>query len=179
MNLTKLNKLIARLERESVQVQRNANLLASVVKNGRDFSLTTDEWDYPISYAFRDAIDLKFTERKKTKWHEITKEQAEHVPAVDKKTLKSGVIKQRHQRQWTEWTQGRAIAFKQGDILDPRDKNKPYLQVNNAAPVGYDTAKGELYRGFVNYTEFHKNGRKETNTLNQFDFLRLVIGLTK
>lgn len=57
-------------------------------------SLNNDNWFFRVPYAFREALDIKFEERKKDK------------------------------KSYMVWTQGPIISFKEGDILHSKDKSQ-------------------------------------------------------
>lgn len=61
---------------------------------GQDGSLNNDSWAFRVGYAFRDALDIKYEERK------INKEP------------------------YMVWTQGPCLDFKEGDILHAKDGNR-------------------------------------------------------
>ncbi|RPJ11372.1 MAG: hypothetical protein EHM37_11165 [Deltaproteobacteria bacterium] len=61
---------------------------------GQDGSLNNDSWAFKVGYAFRDALDIKYEERK------INKEP------------------------YMVWTQGPHLNFKEGDMLHAKDGNR-------------------------------------------------------
>ncbi|WED23054.1 hypothetical protein L3Q72_06575 [Vibrio sp. JC009] len=74
------------------------------------------------------------------------------------------------------WTQGPIIAFKEGDTFESRTGVS--LQVKNAAPMGWDEVKNEMYYGLVRYQAYAPLLRSysDTYTCNQLEFLDILIG---
>lgn len=57
-------------------------------------SLNNESWAFNVEYAFRDALDIKYEERKKNK------------------------------KAYMVWTQGPLLSFKEGDMINSRDGNR-------------------------------------------------------
>ena len=74
------------------KVKRKADLIVPKVsyEDGQG-SLNNDSWAFNVTYAFREALDIKYEERKK------------------------------NNRLYKVWTQGPIISFKEGDILHSKD----------------------------------------------------------
>lgn len=75
-----------------IKKNREANLIVpEITYSGQDGSLNNDSWAFKVTYSFRDALDIKYEERK------INKEA------------------------YMVWTQGPLLRFKEGDVLHSRD----------------------------------------------------------
>lgn len=72
--------------------KRTTNLVAEVTFDDEG-KISTENWAYPIGYAFRDALDIKYTER--------IKDNKKHML----------------------WTQGGYLSFKEGDYITSKDKS--------------------------------------------------------
>ncbi|WP_234494609.1 hypothetical protein [Vibrio maritimus] len=112
-------------------------------------SLNNDHWHYNVGFGFREALDLLYIERIRNK------------------------------RKVRLWTQGPNIAFKEGDFIESRDKNKA-IQVIYADAMGWDTTKNNMFYGSVTYKVYERsiNGLAVTkqNTATQLEFLEILIG---
>ena len=79
----------------STKTKRSTKLIIPQVTYKNSIgSLNNDNWFFHVPYAFREALDIKFEERKKDK------------------------------KSYMVWTQGPIISFKEGDILHSKDKNQ-------------------------------------------------------
>jgi hypothetical protein len=67
--------------------KRRATRSVDLIVNIKLEHLGTSDWSYPLSYGFRDAIDIQYSERVKDK------------------------------KKYMVWTQGPIIAFKEGDFI--------------------------------------------------------------
>lgn len=73
--------------------QRVTGLIVNLTFDGDgNGKLDTDHWIYPLSYGFRDALDIKFTERVENK------------------------------KKLMVWTQGGFLSFKEGDYISSKNK---------------------------------------------------------
>tara|TARA_R110001583_G_scaffold58417_3_gene174237 strand:+ start:5242 stop:5700 length:459 start_codon:yes stop_codon:yes gene_type:complete len=72
---------------KKVGCKRRATRSLDLIANIKLENLETSHWSYPLSYGFRDALDIQYSVRVK-----------------DKKT-------------YMVWTQGPVIAFKEGDLI--------------------------------------------------------------
>jgi len=112
-------------------------------------SLNNENWFFKVPYAFREALDIKYEERKKDK------------------------------KGYMVWTQGPILSFKDGDNFTAKD-NKTSLQVQFSNPMGWDSAKDEMYQGSVVFDEFIVNDQKHIkinqHSCNQMQFLKVLIG---
>ncbi|EMK3507609.1 hypothetical protein V8094_000031 [Vibrio parahaemolyticus] len=109
-------------------------------------SLNNEHWQFNVGYGFREALDLIYMERVRNK-------KKVHL-----------------------WTQGCIISFKEGDLLTSQDGSRS-VQVKYASPMGWDETKNEMYYGNVTFTDFdHLKETSETKSINQLDFLKILIG---
>jgi len=111
-------------------------------------SLNNDDWYFKVPYAFREALDLKYEERKKNK------------------------------KGYMVWTQGPVLSFKDGDSFTAKD-NKTAVQVQFSNPMGWDSAKDEMYQGSVVFDEFTINNNQfikiKQHSCSQMEFLKTLI----
>ncbi|NOH23862.1 BRCT domain-containing protein [Vibrio europaeus] len=197
-----LGNIIERMEADTERFRQTTDLLAPITWNRkmRKGYMTCTDWDYPLKYAFRDALGIKFVERTRVKWLAIDfaeydllkaaqdKELAEYEEKkklnptrdikkpVAKCAIERGLPKKRTISRFNEWSQDRTISFKQGDLINPANNELPRLQVKQAQPVGYDPSSQTLFRGVVIFDKIYSDGSKEECKLDQFGFLRLIIG---
>ena len=76
----------------AAKVKRKTELIVpQVTYIGRGGSLNNDAWAFKVPYAFRDALDIKYEERKKDK------------------------------KPYMVWTQGPLLSFNEGDLLRSKD----------------------------------------------------------
>lgn len=79
----------------AAKVKRTTNLIVpKVTHDGNDGSLNNDSWAFKVTYAFRDALDIKYEERKKNK------------------------------KPYMVWTQGPVLSFKEGDLVYSKDSTR-------------------------------------------------------
>ncbi|AWG80358.1 hypothetical protein ACIL2W_004249 [Vibrio parahaemolyticus] len=113
--------------------------------NTQKGSLNNEHWHFKVGYGFREALDLLFIERVRNK------------------------------KKVYLWSQGCIISFKEGDLIDSCCGTRA-VQVKFASPMGWDEAKNDMYYGSVTYNEMDLvNGLLKTNTLNQLEFLTMLI----
>jgi hypothetical protein len=80
------------IDGKMIKKNRETSLIVpEITYFGQDGSLNNDSWAFKVTYAFRDALDIKYEERK-------TKKESYMI-----------------------WTQGPLLRFKEGDILHSRD----------------------------------------------------------
>jgi hypothetical protein len=76
------------------------------------------------------------------------------------------------------WTQGPILSFKNGDSFTAKNESTA-LQVQFANPMGWDSAKNEMYPGSVVFKEFTVKDNKFTelnqHNCNQMEFLTVLI----
>jgi hypothetical protein len=79
----------------SAKTKRNTVLIVPQItyKDG-DGSLNNESWEFKVWFAFRDALDIKFEERKKNK------------------------------KPYMIWTQGPILSFKEGDTIHSREEKR-------------------------------------------------------
>jgi|GEM_PF-4053266 len=123
--------------------KRTQRLLVKHI-DGWKREMDTSDWAFPIGYAFRDALDIKLTERVKTLVNEETGEKILDPEGKPKKT----VVK--------NWTQGPIIAFKEGDAIYNTDQSIVIQVGELSVAMGWDKAAGFMYQGRVNYTVYKK-----------------------
>lgn len=76
----------------SANVKRKTVLIVPQVSyHENEGSLNNEAWAFNVGYAFRDALDIRFEERKKNK------------------------------KSYMVWTQGPILSFKEGDMIHSRD----------------------------------------------------------
>ena len=77
------------------KVKRKTDLIVPQVtyEDGQG-SLNNDSWAFKVTYVFRDALDIKYEERKKNK------------------------------EPYMVWTQGPILSFKDGDMIHSKDGNR-------------------------------------------------------
>lgn len=74
------------------QTKRRGELIVrQVTHDGQESSLNNDSWAFKVPYAFRDALDIAYEERKKDK------------------------------KPYMVWTQGPILRFKEGDLIHSKD----------------------------------------------------------
>lgn len=77
------------------KVRRKTDLIVPhITYNEQQGSLNNDSWAFKVHYAFRDALDIKYEERKKNK------------------------------NLYMVWTQGPFLSFKDGDTIHSRDGSR-------------------------------------------------------
>ncbi len=108
------------------RVKRSERLITPIMLD----SLKTECWAFPLSYGFRDALDIRFTEK---------------VTTI-KKVINGEEVKV--QKKHMLWTQGRVIAFKDGDFIINSVRDAA-VQVEFAQPMGWDNLKDIMYNGSV------------------------------
>ena len=76
----------------AAKVKRSTKLIVpSVTHDGPEGSLNNESWAFRVPYAFRDALDIKYEERRKEK------------------------------TPYMVWTQGPILSFKEGDLIYAKD----------------------------------------------------------
>ena len=79
----------------SSKIKRSTVLIVpTVTYQDGEGSLNNDSWAFKVGYEFRDALDIKYEERKKNK------------------------------KPYMIWTQGPILSFKEGDMLHSRDEKR-------------------------------------------------------
>jgi hypothetical protein len=74
------------------KIKRQTDLIVpKVTYDGWEGSLNNESWEFKVTYAFRDALDIKYEERKKSK------------------------------KTYMLWTQGPILRFKDGDLIHSKD----------------------------------------------------------
>ena len=74
------------------KVKRKTDLIVPcVIYDGKNGSLNNDSWAFKVTFHFREALDIKYEERKKDK------------------------------KAFMVWTQGPFLSFKEGDMLHSKD----------------------------------------------------------
>lgn len=144
--------------------RRSNDLIVSEVSlKGINGQIRTDNWAYEIPYGMREALDLKFLERKKT----------------EKKGEKP--------KSYWVWTQGPLLAFKMGDALYNyhSDDRECYtmLQVYSAVSMSWDSEKDRMNEGEVSFRVFERSTQNGQFTMSeagdyevsQMDFLIILI----
>ena len=131
------------------KVKRNTELIIpKVTYTDMSGSLNNDHWEFIVPYAFRDALDIKYEERKKNK------------------------------RSYMVWTQGPILSFKEGDLITSKDgkrsvqvKSADSMKWNKSKNEMY---KGSvIYEEYkINNGKYEKSG---TVTCSQMNFLELLI----
>jgi len=132
--------------------------------------LNNSNWAYDVSYAFRDALDIKRLARIKTE-PVIDKETNE--PVLDEETGKKKTIR----KTKYVWTQGFCIHFKDGDLLRS-SKGFPTIQVQSSTPMSWDEDDNKMFDGVVNYEYFEKikfGSIGDIKTLTQMEFLMMLV----
>ena len=77
------------------KIRRKTELIVpSVTYSGMEGSLNNEAWAFSVPYAFRDALDIKYEERKKNK------------------------------QSYMVWTQGPLLRFRDGDMLHTKDQTR-------------------------------------------------------
>lgn len=77
------------------KVKRSTRLIVpKVTYSDMSGSLNNDHWVFKVPYAFRDALDIKYEERKKDK------------------------------KAYMVWTQGPILSFKEGDLITSKDDTR-------------------------------------------------------
>jgi len=75
--------------------KRKTELIVPNITYGRqENSLNNDSWIFRVNYSFRDALDIKYEERKKDK------------------------------KPYMIWTQGPLLSFKEGDLVHSKDERR-------------------------------------------------------
>ncbi len=119
-----------------------------VTYDGKEGSLDNESWAFKVTYAFRDALDIKYEERKKDK------------------------------KPYMVWTQGPLLRFKDGDLIHSKDGCRS-VQVQFAQPMGWDSAKNEMYQGSIVYCDYVTRGNSMSklndHSCTQMQFLHLLI----
>jgi len=133
------------------KVKRKTDLIIPKISYDNEYnigSLNNENWYFKVPYAFREALDIKYEERKKDK------------------------------KGYMIWTQGPILSFKDGDSFTAKD-NQTSLQVKFSNPMGWDSAKGEMYQGSIVFDEFSMNDqkyiKKNQHSCNQMQFLKILI----
>jgi len=77
------------------KIKRKTDLIVSrVTYVNMSGSLNNEHWEFKVPYAFRDALDIKYEQRRKDK------------------------------KPYRVWTQGPILSFKEGDVLTSANKSK-------------------------------------------------------
>jgi len=131
------------------KIKRKTNLIVPKVSyQGMNGSLNNENWSFKVTYAFRDALDIKYEQRTKDR------------------------------KPYMLWTQGPILNFKEGDLIISQNCDKS-VQVTFASPMGWDSAKNEMYEGSVTYDQYSvKNGeyiKLGEYISTQMNFLQLLI----
>lgn len=79
----------------AANVKRRTELIVpQITYDGQENSLNNDSWAFKVHYSFRDALDIKYEERKKDK------------------------------KPYMIWTQGPILSFKEGDLIHSKDGHR-------------------------------------------------------
>ena len=79
----------------AAKAKRKTELIVpQVTYDGQEKSLNNDSWVFKVPYSFRDALDIKYEERKRDK------------------------------KPYMVWTQGPLLSFKEGDLIRSKDERR-------------------------------------------------------
>ena len=122
--------------------------------------LDTQNWVFPLCYGFREALDIRYTEK---------------VTTI-KKMIDGQEVKVK--KKYMIWTQGRIIAFKDGDLII-NTCGDIAVQVEFAQPMGWDVSKDTMYTGSVMFKLYNIQEGKyllaARYKCDQLEFLTLLI----
>jgi len=111
-------------------------------------TLDNDEWYFRVPYAFREALDIKFEERKKDK------------------------------KGYMVWTQGPILSFKDGDTFNAQNEQSALqVKFSNPMgwePDKNQMYQGSIVFDKF-YVSGHKYTKVSQHSCSQMDFLRILI----
>lgn len=111
-------------------------------------TLDNDDWFFKVPYAFREALDIKFEERKKDK------------------------------KGYMVWTQGPILSFKDGDTFTAQNEKSAlqvkFSKTMGWDPDKNQMYQGSIvFDKFV--VSGHKHSKISQHSCNQMDFLKILI----
>ncbi len=131
------------------KVRRSTELIVpAITHDGPESSLNNDSWVFDVHYHFRDALDIKYEERRKDK------------------------------TPYMVWTQGPFLSFKEGDLIQARDgRSAVQVRFANPMgwdPTKGEMYQGSVFYSEYEVSEGVYTKLQE-RTCSQMQFLQLVI----
>ncbi len=178
-----LNSLIDNFLNDS---KRKKSVLRSncLIVNIQNNDFINMNWEYPLSFAFKDALDIQFSERVKNEFVRTKNPndfQRENETSAQYQARKKGGIPRPKEQLEMYWSQGIFISFKQGDTFHHRDK-KTCIEVKQASPCAI-TSDEKFSKGIVLFHEYSIDEKGKYTLINaddiksctQIDFLSLLV----
>jgi len=133
-------------KKNGIGISRSDELIVpSVGYANNNGGLNNDHWAYRVPYAFRDALDIKFSSR-----------------SIGKQLTNS-------------WTQGCLLMFSEGDFFESLSGGKSIQISFATPMAWDGKITGVFDSGIVGYQFFDKHGLGEFFTVSQMEFLQLLI----
>ncbi len=178
-----ISNLIKKVEKSVKKVEktfREDSLLVKIENN----TFLNNHWEYKVGFHFKDALDIKFTERVKEEFKRKKNPndyKRENESEEEYKIRKKRGIPRPKEHMENYWSQGIFINFKEGDTFHHKN-GKSCIQIKKAIPTILRN-DGVLSKGTVVFYEYsiNENGKYKLVNIDsrkhctQIEFLKLLI----